>query len=717
MRKYLILAESQEEVSSIKTLLRVYDPSSKRQKLEAIVFSRSESTGIDTASLVFETLERSIADALVWAPEVDYRLTVIVSGIDLHRLNPLEEGTPFEPAVAMLILAFPEVHWIFGSMWSSASAARASSTRGEHSTPKEPLQENARSGGDLNTSYSLEDFSHSIPRWHALASLLRPSYEPLFDLSGLREYIKQKARNSRKDDGRQVAWFIPKRDELASSLDDELNYAYFNAYVAYRFGFRAIPIARLRLAEELFKERDRVPEDFRLSLEDLYPSMPDAENHEHLSDLDGISTGPDGAPSRSRPYVLKGLYLVDPNRPESPSGYLPHKDARRIIVTSDHGTPDENVAKANAEFLLKTGIRRVKKPFPGMFKFWHDIVNPPICKPAERETVHRRSAGVLVAEDQAGFFGRLTCWLRKHGLWIKRQIKPQEYYEEGFSWPPRSEATESRGGHSAPGRLNLLATTLVRRAAMLWQSGTSSAPEACRGAVIAGLAVEFYGCQVPTSSVDALILKHEFEVAAECQFSGVEYNIEVKPRLREVREELLSVFSRYDRDLQERQIDNAEMLLVNDLTRVLMNHAQFSEEKAMRRRLLELDNRLRRRSPNRSKIFLPFRFMAHTYLEWVSSSLTTLTIGALFWVVVVAGLYWLDSVVERFIPFLGAPWNFLRAFEVAMGADLGGMAASANPLNAAPSLWFVVIGIFGGVLGLIHFGLLVSILYTRLTLK
>src|SRR4029079_16789807 len=134
------------------------------------------------------------------------------------------------------------------------------------------------------------DLSHSIPRWHSLASLLRPPFEPLFDLSGLREYVKRKARDTRQDKVKQLAWFMPERKRLASSLDDELNYAYFNAYVAYRFGFRALPIARLRLAEELFKERERVPQGFRLSLEDLYPSMPDAENHEPLSDLDDAST-------------------------------------------------------------------------------------------------------------------------------------------------------------------------------------------------------------------------------------------------------------------------------------------------------------------------------------------------------------------------------------------------------------------------------------------
>jgi len=708
MRKYLILVESQEEADSIEVLLRVYDPSARRQKPGVIVFPRSGLGSMSTASQVFETLERSLADALVWVPEVDYRLTVIVGRVDLHRLNPLEIGSPFEPAVAMLVLAFPEVHWVFGNIRSSAPVSEIETAKGEPPSKASPREKELRKD---KSDHPLPDFCDSIPRWHSLTSLLRSPFEPLFDLSGLREYIKKKARETKDsgDNGKQLAWFIPERKELASSLDDELNYAYFNAYVAYRYGFRAIPIARLRLARELFSQKERVPYDIRLSLEDLYPSMPDAEDHEHLSDLDGIKK------SRSRREVLYGLYCAEPGVRAPQQSYLPHEKARRIIVTSLHKTPDEDVGRSNREFLRRTGIRVVKKPYSGMFTFRRAIATPSECVPPQGARVHRKIVCWLGEGDQVGFWGHWKCRLGE--LWMK----PREYFQNGFSWPPRAPALDQRSGHSAPGRMNLLATALVRRASLLLQAGVSSAPEACRGAVLAGLASELYGGQVPTASVDALILKHEFEVAAECQFSGIGYSIEIQPRLAEVREELRGIFSRHGRLLRSRHADNAEMLLVNGLTRVFMDHAQFNEEQALRRRLFTLDNRLRRSdyiwSPWRVP-FLPVRFLADKYLEWVSSSLKALFLGAVFWGVVLSLVYGKGAILEHLITALGfpVPTSVVHAIDVSTGVEVG-ETATAEAVSAAAPIWLVFTGTFGAVLGLTHFGLLVSILYTRLTRK
>jgi hypothetical protein len=65
------------------------------------------------------------------------------------------------------------------------------------------------------------------------------------------------------------------------------------------------------------------------------------------------------------------------------------------------------------------------------------------------------------------------------------------------------------------------------------------------------------------------------------------------------------------------------MSLVNDLAGVFTEYAQFDEERALRRRLLTLDNKLRRSRyvwpPSWRIVFMPIRFIVDKYLEFVSS--------------------------------------------------------------------------------------------------
>ncbi len=56
-----------------------------------------------------------------------------------------------------------------------------------------------------------------------------------------------------------------------------------------------------------------------------------------------------------------------------------------------------------------------------------------------------------------------------------------------------------------------------------------------RRATFATDALELTGHRTPTTALEALSTKHQLELTAECHFSGIEYNVDVKSRLAEIR--------------------------------------------------------------------------------------------------------------------------------------------------------------------------------------
>jgi hypothetical protein len=91
--------------------------------------------------------------------------------------------------------------------------------------------------------------------------------------------------------------------------------------------------------------------------------------------------------------------------------------------------------------------------------------------------------------------------------------------------------------------------------------------------------LELFGNRVPTTSLHALALKHQFEAIAECRFYGVDYNLDVKERFAEISREVKAI-SRWFHAKRRRDLRlNAELAIVRQLTLVFRNHNQFDEER------------------------------------------------------------------------------------------------------------------------------------------
>jgi hypothetical protein len=242
-------------------------------------------------------------------------VTVLVSQVHPRHLNPLlSQG--FDSLLAILILAFPEVRWWFGSIL-----------------------------GDSTQQVELELFRAR----HGLRNLFKPRLSPLFDGGGLRDWIREHAILDPRS--RQDAFYLPRRKDLAIALDEETDYSYLHAYAAYRFGFRALALSeRATSAEVLGLRADSAWKKTRIKivLEDVFLNFPGGGRG--LSDF----------------AIRKDAF---PRLEEA---------EHRIFVTSDQRIPGDEDKHARNQIYFKSQailgktIRQLHKPHAGLFSVWKE---------------------------------------------------------------------------------------------------------------------------------------------------------------------------------------------------------------------------------------------------------------------------------------------------------------------------------------------------------
>lgn len=443
--------------------------------------------------------------------------------------------------VAMLVLAFPEVHWVFDSYYEPLD------------NPLFRRLHLLTDGGSLTELMAMRD----------------AGYSPLFDPTGLRAAIRARLRLLPESN------YVPVRTQVAAAVDEEGAYAHFTAYIAYRLGFRTHVVTSYGMFEEVLKKvpagqgaADGRPDPARhavsLVFEDLYLNFPDKPHTEHLSDL----------AARDR---FEGL------------AHAPY----RVLVTVGHRrTADPNTEAREAEYVegrRRRGkqIKMVYKPLSGIFNVW----------------------------QKSGLRG----WLRDTG-----GCAPD------FVWPPPPGADPSRAGsHSAPGRLLEVADRLVHRARAVARN-VHTVPDAIYGATLALEAQEYLGHRTPTSSLEALALKHSLEVSAECLFYGVEHNKDVGSRFQEVERDVNSI-GRWLRPATQRiSVLDAQAGIISDLVLRFREHYQFDEEQACLNKLRRL-HRLLWLHKNKlwGWLVYPFRW----YVETLLSSILLFALAIVLWVV------------------------------------------------------------------------------------
>ena len=272
----------------------------------------------------------------------------------------------------------------------------------------------------------------------------------------------------------------------------------------------------------------------------------------------------------------------------------------------------------------------------------------------------------------------------------------------GFNWP--LAPNPGSGDHSTPGRLLAVANRLVGRAAsMIGRTHTVS--EAVRGAVLAVDAGELLGGRTPTTSLQALALKHTFESMAECDFVGLREHIDVESRMEDIQREVdvLSQWFGSTKSARKQAAWNAELAILGDLIDVFNRKNQFDEEMALQVRTRQLNRKLwAARLPAAVRPIVLFPWYAEKLLESFPVFLGAIAT----WVVALGLMFHLTGGVSLDRGIADALTSFLG---VQPPSD-DGLWKSTQGWNGAFSV--IALAVTAGVF---HLGILISHLYSLIS--
>jgi hypothetical protein len=466
--------------------------------------------------------------------------------------------------------------------------------------------------------------------------------DPLFDGSGLRNWVYQKACEHR-DAGKQLVSYLPARQGLAFCIDDESAYAYSHGYIAWRFGFQSRLVTSRKLMDKFLQSPStgRVAGTLTMTFEDLYLNFPDREGLQ-LSKL------------HHRDKRYSGLKTIN---------------HRILATTGANSLSEKKVWSDNQEYLLQiTGrCNVVYKPGGGIFDTW------------------RRSG----MEDE------LQIW--------KQERSAKDFVEPRFfAWPPKRDVRaaddKEPGGHSSPGVLLMVADRLIARAKSMYKADLAI-ESAVFGATLATMALELLGDRTPTLALEALMLKHQFETMAECQFVGIQHNFDMQARFRDIENELAVLSQGFDQRHVRRCSLNAYLTILHSQVVILRNQQQFDEEEACLAKIRELRLQLLELKASRHRLlWLGWPFI--WYINLLMASLGRLVLGVVLWVIgLIACLACCDKVE------LPKEW-----LSIAFNAFIGIQADNTSTTT-------FVITCIAMLAGMLHIGILVSMVYAKLVRK
>jgi len=472
----------------------------------------------------------------------------------------------------------------------------------------------------------------------------------LFDGSSLRDSIRGAMG---ADDSKQRV-ILPRREKLAVAVDEEKSYAWLHAYTAYRFGFRAQVVTTFGGMKRFLgykantcvkvEENPAVDEIPHLVFEDVFLQFSD----EHLDNFSFLRKR-----DKICPWLVEARY--------------------RVLVTSGHHHGQDKIAlRDNPNYLDELQKRgqwncERQKPLGGIFNLW-------------------QKSELQVKLHEGGRLG----------------LAP------GYTGPmPSDDSDESTGsGHSAPGRVLVIADWLIARARRLVDAKVSSVMEAVYGAVLATDALELLGGKTPTTSLEALTLRHQCEVFTECHFVGMQEHIEVHLRVADVERDVKKIGDWFGKNEQERVVAcwNAELTILDQIIDVFQNNNQFDEEQIVQAKARRLHRKLWFK---KYWLLKPFEF-APWYVEKLVASFPLFLLALAGWIGVLGLVFW-----------WAGSGTLHQGFAHSFSTFLSIQPPPDGRLWTADKGWngqFCLIA-FTMTLGFVHLGIFISHLYSLISRK
>lgn len=642
MLHYLILAQSEATANALKVWLMLMGGGELQQNDPCrIVWDRpcgQGMQGVNAYESIVHRIETIVNEDGQGIPHD--KITVLVDSIKPANLVVNYHGGGWDSLVAMLVLTFPEIRWVFGV-----------------------------TGG----------FPNFLDKKHSLVSILQSyHHEPLFDATGLRDFVRQKCLlkddesfrttegttdydvQSRNEDA------LPQRPSCAAAIDEESSYARFHAYAAYRFGYRAEVVDSWSLMQHLFNKDEA--HGFDLLLEDVCLNFPDNPAGLRLSILE----------TRAKECKTLGYAA-------NKASNTPLENSRfRILITIGDSNVVETTEKQNKTWLQqykrdrdKSHCGFVSKLEGGIFDLW-------------------KKADLFLLLPKKKY-----SHLRRENKTYGHSVREKETYSHpglapGFFWPPPSSNQREENNHSAPGKLMLVAKHLIRRADNM-RPTANTVEESVLGAVLATDALELLRYQTPTLALQALCLKHEFEVKAEVAFLGVGHHFELNRRLDELEKEIRAASRNFYRIRRRATQFDVLVSIGNRIMLVFREAGQFDEELICLARIRAWHRKLRLTQARNPIASIMQRIIA--YAEWLLISPGRFIVALIVWFLIFFFGYWMIN--DSWVAATSSAWN---AFIATNPAEVQENDFLTLILNATAS----------GV-GLFHLGIFISYLYTTVT--
>jgi len=209
----------------------------------------------------------------------------------------------------------------------------------------------------------------------------------------------------------------------------------------------------------------------------------------------------------------------------------------------------------------------------------------------------------MVYKPSGGIYNLLEKGKLRGEYWKHRQDK----------WSGFRENAPEGDRHSTPGRLLEISEVLINRVERLYYEA-KTVEECIYGAILASEAVELLDYRTPTTCLEAIALRHKLEVKAECMFYGVEYNIDVKNRLKELKGEINAISRWFNKSVKEKSSLNAQMMIVTEIMKIFREHGQFDEEQECMKYFRMLNRRWYFKRHPYFILFKPFRLYFDTLI-------------------------------------------------------------------------------------------------------
>jgi len=304
------------------------------------------------------------------------------------------------------------------------------------------------------------------------------------------------------------------------------------------------------------------------------------------------------------------------------------------------------------------------------------------------KVVYKPSSGMYNILEKSGLLKEY--WKRRKKEWALAK--------------PRNESAEKTGGHSAPGRLLLMAEKLIARARRIFKDA-ETIQDCIHGATLALEAIELLGYRTPTTALEAIALKHKLEVKAECMFYGIEYNIDVKNRFLEIENEVNAVSRWFHPEVRKRSILDAQMRIITDITHIFRNAGQFDEEISCLKYLRKLNRRWSLKQPGFNKVLNYLIYPVRSYIETLVGSFKWFFLALVGWPLTL-GILGKMTHAKFGDGFSSLTDHISNALLIYFGLQSNGYPHGA---------WAHILSLLLVVGGFLHLGIFISHLYTLIT--